>query len=124
MKHYVNKVIKHTEHIDPVVLVMQVNSDSFNLQGLAPYKHIVKKMKNEFKMLNFSILPILTNSMTPLPKRIEQLNYNIKKLYQQHRKKVHILCYSMANLPVNGFIHQNNGKDLVKSVLYVASPNQ
>eukprot|EP00340_Litonotus_pictus_P000926 CAMPEP_0170529372 /NCGR_PEP_ID=MMETSP0209-20121228/21456_1 /TAXON_ID=665100 ORGANISM="Litonotus pictus, Strain P1" /NCGR_SAMPLE_ID=MMETSP0209 /ASSEMBLY_ACC=CAM_ASM_000301 /LENGTH=204 /DNA_ID=CAMNT_0010821261 /DNA_START=184 /DNA_END=798 /DNA_ORIENTATION=- len=62
--------------------------------------------------------------MTNLDERIEQVNRGIQRIQSEHNSKVHVLCYSMASLPLHGFVHKYNGGKFIDSILFLSSPNQ
>lgn len=124
MKHLLNKTLKGKRMQTPVVLIMHFKAAVYNQIGLTRLKHIEHEMKNNNLIDNFTILPILTTSSTALTQRIEQIDSGISKIVKKHGSKVHILAYSFANLPVNGYITNCQGDKNVKSVLYLSSPNQ
>jgi hypothetical protein len=124
MKHLNKKLFKEKSFDFPVVLLMHLNSGIYNINGIKNLSHIVNKM-NALNLNNFQVLPILTNSQSILDNRIDQVNEGLKRIYNANdNKKLHILCYSMASLPLHGFIHEFDGSKFIESVLFLSSPNQ
>lgn len=124
MKHFLQNSYKHKNFTKPVVLLLHMNSSVYGVNGFGSFKNLIQKMYS-YKMKNFHILPILTSSLSVLPERIQQVKKGIEKISNENKNaKVDILCYSMASLPLHGYIHEHQGSNYVNSVLFLASPNK
>lgn len=133
MKHYAKNYVKDNPMTNPLILVANIKSSTFNLTGLNQFKSIERKMKLDHNIVDFRILPIITNSSTYINQRAKQIENYFKKYFFNNDNKnnklvnINFLCFSFANLPLNIFMsnYKNLFKNfLIKSVIYVASPNK
>lgn len=126
-----NRSLKIEKQIEsPLILLMHYNTAVNNVVGLSPMKNFALQMKKN-GVKNFKILPILTNSQTNLKNRINQVYNHFNELIDQNYKNVNIFCYSMANLPLNGYINEfyqnksnHESSSLIKSITYLSCPNK
>ena len=124
MKHSINYLRKNATFNKPVLLFFQMNSMVYHQIKTKPFSIILNKFKEQ-NITNFILAPILTDSMSTLNHRIEQVKTHIDNAALKfNNTKLHILCYSMANLPIHGYIHKYNAGNIVDSVLFLSSPNQ
>lgn len=123
MKHSINYLKQNSNFNKPVLLFFHMNSMIYQQFKTRPFNLILNKFKQQ-NIKNLILAPILTDSMSNLNHRIEQVKNHIDKaVLNNNNSKLHILCYSMANLPIHGYIHKYNS-NIIDSVLFLSSPNQ
>jgi hypothetical protein len=123
MKHSLNYLKQTSQFNKPVLLFFHINSMVYHQIKTKPFE-LIKNKFIENNLKNFILAPILTDSMSDLNHRIEQVKYHIDSALKYNNSKLHILCYSMTSLPIHGYIHKYNGGNSIDSVLFLSSPNQ
>lgn len=123
MSQLVSNKLKSVILETPVVLIVNLKASLYHQFGIKSYSFISNILTSK-GISNFHILPILTARDTYLKNRILQVKDKIEQICDQHESKVHVICYSFANLPLHGFISDYNGDNFIKSVLFLSSPNR
>jgi hypothetical protein len=124
MKHSLNYLKQNAPFNKPILLFFQMNSMVYHQIKTKPFNLILNKFKEQ-NIKNIILAPILTDSMSNVNHRIEQVKTHIDNAnLKYNNNKLHILCYSMASLPIHGYIHKYNGGKSIDSVLFLSSPNQ
>lgn len=124
MKHSINYLKQNAKFNKPVLLFFHMNSMIYQQFKTRPFNLILNKFKEQ-NIKNLILAPILTDSMSNLNHRIEQVKNHIDNaVLNNNNNKLHILCYSMASLPIHGYIHKYNAGNKIDSVLFLSSPNQ
>ncbi len=123
ISHIFNRTLTNFKLKSPVVFTFHINWNTFEKLNIKQYKHI-KNLFNMNNIENFEFLPILTDSRTDMPNRINQFKNGIERIADKYNSKCHVIGYSFAGVIPRGYISLYNGDDYISTVLSIGTPNK